>query len=104
VSRVGEDVMAMMYGGVGHGGGLILLLASLLWVALIVLIVWLVTKVWPGLGDSQAGPPVARPVSSGAAGETPEQILDRMFAVGEIDEATYRARRTALAEMKAQQP
>jgi putative membrane protein len=96
--------MAMMYGGFGHGGGLILLLVGLFWLALIVLIVWLVTKVWPGHGHAQAGTPVARPGSPGAAGETPEQILDRMFAVGEIDEATYRARRTALAEMKAQQP
>jgi len=94
----------MMYGGFGHGGGLILLLMGLFWVALVVLIVWLVTKVWPGLGHSQAGPPAARPTTPGALGESPEQILDRMFALGEIDEATYRARRTALAEMKAQQP
>ncbi len=94
----------MMYGGFGHGGGLILLLVGLFWLALIVLIVWLVTKVWPGLGHSQAGPPVARQATPGAPGESPEQILDRMFALGEIDEATYRGRRTALAEMKAQQP
>jgi len=94
----------MMYGGFGHGGGLILLLMGLFWVALVVLIVWLVTKVWPGLGHSPAGPTAARPATPGVPGESPEQILDRMFALGEIDEATYRARRTALAEMKAQQP
>ena len=27
-------------------------------------------------------------------------MLDRMFALGEIDEATYRTRRTALTEMR----
>ncbi|MBI4943195.1 MAG: SHOCT domain-containing protein [Actinobacteria bacterium] len=32
--------------------------------------------------------------------EPPEEMLDRLFAAGEIDEATYRARRTALAEMR----
>jgi hypothetical protein len=26
--------------------------------------------------------------------------LDRMFALGEIDEATYRSRRTALGDMR----
>jgi len=94
----------MMYGGFGHGGGLTLLLVGLFWLALIVLIVWLVTKVWPGLGHTQSGVPPLRPTTPGAPGESPEQILDRMFALGEIDEATYRARRTALAAMKGQQP
>ena len=32
--------------------------------------------------------------------EPPEEMLDRLFAAGEIDEATYRARRTALGEMR----
>ena len=35
-----------------------------------------------------------------AGTEPPEEMLDRLFAAGEIDEATYRARRTALAEMR----
>ena len=41
--------------------------------------------------------------SSGHVGqpaEPPDQMLDRLFAAGEIDETTYRARRTALAEMR----
>jgi len=70
---------------------------------LIVLIVWLVTKVWPGLNHTGSGSSAVSSTTPGARGETPEQILDRMFALGEIDEATYRGRRTALAEMKAQQ-
>jgi len=91
----------MRYDGFGHAGGLLMLLMVLFWLALIVLIVWLVVKLWPGAGRAQAGPPAAPPSAVGSA-ETPEQALDRMFALGEIDEATYRSRRTALAEMKQQ--
>jgi uncharacterized membrane protein len=40
------------------------------------------------------------PQSTTGAFESPEQILDRLFALGEIDEQTYRTRRTALAEMR----
>jgi len=92
----------MMYGGFAHGAGLFMLLVGLFWLALLVLIVWLVVKVWPGLGTGHAGPPSGPAAASAPSGESPEQILDRMFAIGEIDEATYRARRTAIAEMKQQ--
>lgn len=91
----------MRYDGFGYGGGLLMLLMGLFWLALIVLIVWLVVKLWPGAGRAQSGPPAAPTAAVGPA-ETPEQALDRMFALGEIDEATYRSRRTALAEMKQQ--
>jgi putative membrane protein len=94
-------VVVMMYGGFGHGAGLLMLLVGLFWVALIVLIVWLVTKVWPSGRNAQPGPSTPPP-SAVSSTESPEQILDRMFALGEIDEATYRSRRTALAEMKQQ--
>ena len=92
----------MMYGGYGNGAGLFMLLMGLFWLALIVLIVWLATKVWPGAGRPQAGPPAGPGLLPTGSPETPEQILDRMFALGEIDEATYRARRSAIAEMKQQ--
>ncbi len=88
----------MRYDGVGYDGGLLLLFMGLFWLALIALIVWLVVKLWPGIGRAQTG----TPPSVGGPAETPEQALDRMFALGEIDEATYRSRRTALAEMKQQ--
>lgn len=64
------------------------------WVALIALIVFLVVKLLP-MGS---GPRTTR--SSSAVRETPEQMLDRMFATGEIDEETYRSRRSALSEMR----
>lgn len=93
----------MMYDGRG-ATGLFMVFMALFWIALIVVIVWLVVKLWPTSGRSQSTPPVTTTPTPGAVGppETPEQILDRMFALGEIDEATYRARRTALAEMKQQ--
>jgi putative membrane protein len=79
------------------GGGFTMWpLLVLFWVALIALIVFLVAKLLPRSGRPGHRPPP----SPGAPPESPEQILDRMFAVGEIDEATYRARRTALAEMR----
>ena len=90
----------MRYDGFGYGGGLLMLLLGLFWLALIVLIVWLVVKLWPGAGRTQGGP--SGPPTSVGPAETPEQALDRMFALGEIDEATYRSRRTALAQMKQQ--
>lgn len=93
----------MMYDGYG-GAGFLMLLLGLFWLALIVLIVWLVMKLWPGAGRPQDGvsTPPPPPPAPAAHAETPEQALDRMFALGEIDEATYRSRRTALAEMKKQ--
>ena len=67
---------------------------GLFWLGLIGLIIWLVTRLLPGPGiaGNRSGQP--------GPGESPEQVLDRMFALGEIDEATYRSRRTALGEMR----
>lgn len=81
----------MMGGGYSFGW----LFMILFWVVLIGAIVFLVVKLLPGSGgrgttSSHGAPP----------NETPEQTLDRMFATGEIDEATYRARRIALTEMR----
>lgn len=79
----------MGYGGMGWGmgwGGMIGMV--LLWVVLIALIVWAVTRLLParrGGGYQQPGQ------------ETPEEILDRRFARGEIDLETYQAQRAALA-------
>jgi putative membrane protein len=78
----------------GGLGPFMWLFMGLFWLALIGLIVWLVIRLLPGSADR--GHHGAAP----AVGETPEQILDRMFALGEIDETTYRTRRGALAEMR----
>jgi putative membrane protein len=69
---------------------------GLFWVVLIGLVVFLVVRLLPGSGDAH------QPVSAPRTAESAEQILDRMFATGEIDEQTYRARRGALSEMRKQ--
>jgi putative membrane protein len=66
---------------------------GLFWLALVVLIVWLVTRLLP----SRHQPPVS-------GQDSPEEILDRRFARGEIDEETYRAQRTALAQTRGPRP
>lgn len=89
--------MMNWYGdGMGGIAPLVWVLLILLWVAMLALIVFLVVRLLPSAGQRNEGG--SRPQMS----ENPEQILDRMFATGEIDEATYRTRRTALAEMRRQ--
>jgi putative membrane protein len=74
-------------GWYGNGMGLgAWLFMGTFWVALLVLIVWLVVRLLPA-GNRPAGGSV----------DSPEDILDRRFARGEIDEETYAAQRRALA-------
>ncbi len=82
--------------GMGGGGSLTWMFMVLFWIALIALVVFLVVKLLPGSSRQDEVP--KSPNST--AVETPEQVLDRMFAMGEIDEQTYRARRAALTEMR----
>ena len=51
-------------------------LMSVLWVALIALIVWAVVRLFPGRGSS-------------AKAEDAKSLLDRRLASGEIDAGTY---------------
>lgn len=87
------------YGG-GWGGAapFMWIGMGLFWIVLIGLIVFLVARLLPGsgAGAQQAAGPGPR------TAESAEQILDRLFATGEIDEQTYRARRGALSEMRKQ--
>ena len=82
----------MMGGGYAFGWIFIVLF----WVLLVSAIVFLVVKLLPGSGGRQS----SHGTDPAETAEPPEQALDRMFALGEIDEATYRARRTALSEMR----
>jgi len=82
----------------GHMGGyapVMWIFMLLFWVALIALIVFLAVRLFP----SDKHPTGAAPTG---VQETPAQILDRMFATGQLDEETYRARRSALAEMRGE--
>lgn len=71
---------------------------GLFWIVLIGLVVLLVVRLLPGSGNSIPASTDTGPRTA----ETAEQVLDRMFATGEIDEETYRARRGALSEMRKQ--
>lgn len=72
----------MMYGwdnGMGAGGWVLMILA---WVALIGLIVWAIARLFPALSGGTSRRE-ERDV------ETPQQILDRRLARGEIDTDEY---------------
>lgn len=75
----------MMYGDWGWGW---MMLMPLLWIALIAVIVWAVVRV--------AGRPADRPADLPRR-ETPQEILDRRFASGEIDADAYNQARDRLA-------
>jgi putative membrane protein len=88
----------MGYGwGMGGGGWIAM---TIFWVALIVLVAWLVRRT---LRDSSDRGPGFRGDDSGRR-ETPEQTLDRRFAAGEIDEATYRKMRGTLRSSRSSGP
>jgi putative membrane protein len=59
------------------------------WLVLIALILWAVSRLLPGRQTRHA--------SNGPVQDTPEEILDRRFARGEVDLETYQLQRAALA-------
>ena len=67
-------------GGMGIGGWLLM---ALLWGSFLAVIVWAVTRIFPGSRS--------RPDEAGApgGGESAGSTLDRRLAAGEIDEDTY---------------
>jgi putative membrane protein len=76
-------VIAMMWGwnGMAAGGWIVM---TMLWVAVIGLIVWALAALFPrGRTDQEPR-------------ETPEDILDRRFARGELDAEAYREMRAEL--------
>jgi len=80
----GTETAMMGYGfGMGLAGWIFM---GLFWVAVIALVVWAVVALLPG---SRSGGPGRR--------ETPQEILDRRFALGELDAEQYRRARDELA-------
>ncbi len=86
----------MMGYGMGMGvGGMIAMVVF--WVALVALIVWLVTRAFrPGGHDRRGGAGGDRSWQ-----ETSDEVLDRRFAAGEIDEATYHRMRETLRSARS---
>ncbi len=80
------------------GGWAWMAFMPLLWIALIVLVVWAVVRLAQGAshGHSDAGRGW-QGREGPAARETPEEILDRRYATGEIDADTYTEARKRLA-------
>ncbi len=77
-------MMNHWYDSMGAGDWLLM---SALWVALIALIVWAVTSLFPRGGRDASD-----------LAERPEEILDRRLASGEIDATTYDTLRGKLRE------
>jgi len=68
------------------GGGWIAMIVF--WVALLALIGWAVSRAFPSVGNR--GGDMTRQ-------ETPEEVLDRRFATGDLDTETYQSMLSALA-------
>jgi putative membrane protein len=84
-------MMGWYGGGMGAGAWMFM---GLFWLALLGLIIWAVVRLLPAReGGSGYG-------GSGPTAETPEEILDRRFARGEIDLETYQAQRAALVSVR----
>lgn len=86
----------MGYGGAGWGGmgwgGVIGMV--LVWVVLIGLIVWAATRLLPSRRGGN--------VNQQSVQDTPEEMLERRFARGEIDLENYQAQRAALASARGE--
>lgn len=82
-------MMGWYGGGMGWGGWLAM---GLFWLLLLAVIVFAVVRLLPGA--AQHGPDRDDPANR----ESPEEILDRRFARGEIDLDTYQQQRAALAQ------
>ena len=81
-------MMGWCGGGMGWGGWLAM---SLFWLLLLGVILFLGLRLLPGGWRGGSG---------GPGPESPEEILDRRFAQGEIDVETYQAQRAALARAR----
>lgn len=67
-------------GSMGVGGWLLM---ALLWGSILAVIVWTVTRLFPG-SRSRPGEP-----GTPGSGESADSLLDRRLAAGDIDEETY---------------
>lgn len=81
----------MMYGNWNGWGWMMLM--PLLWIAVLAVAVWAVVRLTRNTGDYPR-----RPSDDGSPRrETPQEILDRRYASGEINADAYREARALLA-------
>jgi putative membrane protein len=76
--------------GFGMGGGMIAM--TVFWVALLALVIWGVSRASTGSGGGRDENPRR---------ETPEEILDRRYVAGELEEETYRSMRETLTSARS---
>src|SRR5512143_4105113 len=84
--------------GSGMGYGLWMFM-GLFWLVLLGVIIWAVVRLLPA-GHDAVGRGGTVGDGSGAELETPEEILDRRFARGELDLETYQVQRAALVSAR----
>lgn len=84
--------MGGWYGGMMGGWGGMLGM-GLLWIILLAVIIWAVVRLLPDRRAGTGAPDITPQ-------ETPEQILARRFARGEIDLETYQAQRDVLTQTR----
>ncbi len=87
-------MMGWCGGGMSWGGWLFM---GLFWLLLLGVILYLVLRLLPTGGSGTGG---GRGVGRPAQQESPEEILDRRFARGEIDVEAYQVQRAALAQAR----
>lgn len=75
--------------GFGMGSGMIAM--TVFWVGLVVLVIWAVSRTSTGGGGRDEKP----------RQETPEEILDRRYVAGELDDAEYRSKRETLTSTRS---
>ena len=80
-------MMGWYGGGMGYGAWMFM---GLFWLALLGVIIWAVVRLLPAHRDSGS-----------RDADSPEDILDRRFARGEIDTEAYQAQRAVLAAARA---
>lgn len=76
--------------GFGMGGGMIAM--TVFWVGLVALVIWAVFRASTGSGDGRDEKPRQ---------ETPEEILDRRYVAGELDDDEYRSKRETLTSARS---
>ena len=76
--------------GFGMGGGMIAM--TVFWVGLLALLIWGVARVSTGSADARDENPRQ---------ETPEEILDRRYVAGELEDETYRFMRETLVSARS---
>lgn len=81
-------MMGWYGGGMGFGAWMFM---GVFWLVLLGVIIWAVVRLLPTHGDDR-----------GRNVESPEEILDRRFARGEIDVETYQAQRAALSSARGE--